>query len=62
MHERPHPLSHLEPLVATCKTDFEAVPGMVISVGSEVRNLDLNLSLTTYETHDLGQITQLLWV
>lgn len=51
-------LRHLLPLVR----HFEAVPGMVISVGSEVRHLDLNLSLTTYETHDLGQITQLLWV
>ena len=39
-----------------------AVPGMVISVGSEVRPLDLDLCLATYETHDLGQITQLLWV
>ena len=39
-----------------------AVPGMVVSVGSKVRHLDLDLCLTTYETHDLGRITQLLWV
>jgi hypothetical protein len=39
-----------------------AVPGMVVSVGSEVRHLDLDLCLTTYETHDLGRITQRLWV
>lgn len=32
-----------------------AVPGMVVSVGSEVRHLDLDLCLTTYETHDLGR-------
>ena len=39
-----------------------AVPGMVVSVGSEVRHLSLDLCLTAYETRDLGQITSLgLW-
>lgn len=54
MQECPHALSHPGPLVAPGKQSFEVVPGMIMGVTSEVRHLDLNLSLTPIKRVILG--------
>lgn len=42
--------------VVTGKCNFEVAPGTFVGVGSEVRHLDLNLSVSPYETCDLGWV------